>query len=182
MIVRVLAAARYVELNPVRAGLVASAGEWRWSSARPHLQGPDDRLVQVAPLLAMAGDWNALRNRGLPEEELRDMRRHSRTGRPLGSTPFVERLERIVGRVLTPKKPGRKRKLPKRPKQALCPRNSEAAPAAAELCVPGHGAAPCEWCGIAPGTQPRYRARGHREHWPYLAPPHPDLVWLCSPS
>ena len=97
-------------------GLVAAAAEWPWSSARPHLLGSDDRLVKVAPLLAIAGDWNALLNSGLTEEELRDMRLHSRTGRPLGSTTFVERLERIVGRVLTPKKPGRKRKLPRHPK------------------------------------------------------------------
>ena len=56
MIVRVLAAARYVELNPVRAALVATAAKWPSSSARPHLQARDDRLVKVAPLLAMAGD------------------------------------------------------------------------------------------------------------------------------
>jgi putative transposase len=34
-----LAAARYVELNPVRAGLVAKAGDWPWSSAQAHLRG-----------------------------------------------------------------------------------------------------------------------------------------------
>ena len=106
-----LAAARYVESNPVRAGLVGGAGEWPWSSARPRLLGRDDRLVKVAPLLTMAGDWNALLNSGLAEEELRDLRLHSRTGRPLGSTTFVERLERIVGRVLTRNKPGRKPRL-----------------------------------------------------------------------
>ena len=110
-----LAAARYVELNPVRAGLVDRAGQWPWSSATPHRSGRDDRLVKVAPLLAMVGDWNALLNSGLTEEELRDLRQHSRTGRPLGSTTFVERLESIVGRVLTPKKPGRKHKLLKQP-------------------------------------------------------------------
>ena len=52
-----LAAARYVELNPVRANLVADADEWPWSSARAHLSGRDDRLVKVAPMLAMVGDW-----------------------------------------------------------------------------------------------------------------------------
>ena len=57
-----LAAARYVELNPVRAKLVTSPGEWRWSSAGAHLCGRDDGLVQVAPLLAMIGDWNAFLN------------------------------------------------------------------------------------------------------------------------
>jgi len=48
-----LAAARYVELNPVRARLAERAGDWRWSSARAHLDGRDDALVQVAPLLAL---------------------------------------------------------------------------------------------------------------------------------
>ena len=52
-----LAAARYVELNPLRAGLVADAADWRWSSAGPHLSRRDDRLVQTAPLLAMIADW-----------------------------------------------------------------------------------------------------------------------------
>lgn len=58
-----LAAARYVELNPVRAGLVSSPGQWRCSSPRAHLSGRDDCLVQVRPLLAMMGDWQGLLNR-----------------------------------------------------------------------------------------------------------------------
>ncbi len=54
-----LAAARYVEWNPVRARLVEHPRQWRWSSAKAHLKGRDDRLVSVAPLLAMVGDWRA---------------------------------------------------------------------------------------------------------------------------
>ena len=46
-----MAAARYVALNPVRARLVERAQDWRWSSARAHLEGRDDGLVTVAPLL-----------------------------------------------------------------------------------------------------------------------------------
>jgi putative transposase len=49
-------------------------------------------LVKVAPLLAMIADWRALLNSGLREEELRHLRGHGRTGRPLGSATFVERL------------------------------------------------------------------------------------------
>ena len=52
-----LAAARYIELNPVRARLVSKAEDWPWSSARAHLAGQDDPLVKVGPLLAMIGDW-----------------------------------------------------------------------------------------------------------------------------
>ena len=99
-----------MELNPVRARLVASPSLWPWSSARAHLSGRDDRLVKVAPLLAMIGDWNAFLNSAIPEEELRDLRRHGRTGRPLGDETFLGRLEEMVGRVLKPQKRGPKPK------------------------------------------------------------------------
>jgi putative transposase len=105
-----LAAARYVELNPVRARLVESPAKWRWSSARAHLLGRDDSLVKVAPLLAMVGDWQGLLNSALSEEQLKELRGHGRTGRPLGNETFVERLEQLVGRVLKPQKGGRPRK------------------------------------------------------------------------
>ena len=108
-----LAAARYVELNPVRAGLVADAGEWPWSSARAHLKGRDDRLVKSARLLAMIADWRALLDSTVRKEELRDLREHGRTGRPLGSVSFLDRLESMVGRVLRPQKGGRPRNFAK---------------------------------------------------------------------
>ena len=108
-----LAAARYVEFNPVRAGLEASPGEWPWSSARAHLAGRDDRLAKVAPLLAMVPDWTAFLNSALPEEELCELCEHGRTGRPLGSNSFLDRLEVMVGRILRPQKGGRPSKLRK---------------------------------------------------------------------
>jgi putative transposase len=111
-----LAAARYVELNPVRAGLVANAAEWPWSSAKSHLSGRDDGLVNVAPLLAMIGDWIAFLNSAMREEELQDLREHGRTGRPLGSPAFLERLENLVGRVLRPLKRGPKPE-PRKPRK-----------------------------------------------------------------
>ena len=49
--VYLLAAARYIEMNPVRAGLVSDAESWPWSSIRAHLAGEDDGLVRVNPLL-----------------------------------------------------------------------------------------------------------------------------------
>ena len=48
-----LAAARYVELNPVRADLTLDAADWPWSGAKAPHSGCDDRLVRVAPMLAM---------------------------------------------------------------------------------------------------------------------------------
>jgi len=103
-----LATARYVELNPVRAKLVPTPEAWPWSSARAHLSGRDDCLVKVAPLLAMIADWNAFLHSALPEEELRDLRGHGRTGRPLGDESFLGRLEARVGRVLRLQKRGPK--------------------------------------------------------------------------
>ena len=110
-----LAAARYVELNPVRAKLAEHPDQWPWSSAKAHLRGRDDRLVRVAPLLAMIADWRGFLNSAIPEEELRDLREHGRTGCPLGSASFVARLERVVGRILRPRKAGRPSKLLKQP-------------------------------------------------------------------
>ena len=103
-----LAAARYVELNPVRAKLVDRAHQRPWSSAKAHLKGSDDRLVKVKPLLAMVGDWKAFLRSAIAEEELRNLREHGRTGRPLGSSSFLDHLDSLVGRVLKRQKPGPK--------------------------------------------------------------------------
>ena len=105
-----LAAARYVELNPVRAKLVARAEDWLWSSARAHLSGRDDSLVKVAPLLAMVHDWQAFLDSARPEGEVEEVRKHARTGRPLGDEVFLDRLDGLVERVLKPKKAGRPKK------------------------------------------------------------------------
>jgi len=67
-------------------------------------------LVKVAPLLGMVGDWKGLLKSVLREEELRELRGHGRTGRPLGDEAFLERLEGLVGRVLKPQKGGRPKK------------------------------------------------------------------------
>ena len=56
----------------------------------------------------MIGDWNAFLNSAIPEGELRDLRRHGRTGRPLGDETFVGRLEEMAGRTLKPQKRGPK--------------------------------------------------------------------------
>ena len=78
-----MAAARYVELNPVRANLVADAAEWPWSSARPHLLDRDDFLVRVAPMLARVNDWRALLNSAMREKEFKALREHGHTWQPL---------------------------------------------------------------------------------------------------
>jgi putative transposase len=101
-----IAAVRYVELNPVRAHLCDTAVQWPWSSARAHLRGRDDELVAVAPMASLIGNWEAYLSLGAQSEEFDAFRRHARTGRPLGSDAFVERLEQVTGRRLRKRKPG----------------------------------------------------------------------------
>ena len=101
-------ATRYVELNPVRARLVRRPEDCPWSSAAAHLCGRDDALVRVAPLLERFEDWGEFLAGGLTEAEAGLLRRHERTGRPLGGESFVLRLEALLGRLLHPQKRGPK--------------------------------------------------------------------------
>ena len=105
-----LAAARYVELNPVRAGLCKSPFDWPWSSARAHRDGRDDGLATARPLLGLAGDWPAFLAGGLADDDADALRKHERTGRPLGTDAFVEGLEDQLGRPLKPARRGPKKK------------------------------------------------------------------------
>jgi putative transposase len=105
-----LAAARYVEMNPVVAGLVDEAAAWPWSSARAHLTAKDDDVATVAPLLEMAGDWQLFLAGAGNEEQVSAIRKHERTGRPLGTECFVDRLETFLNRPLKRCKPGPKGK------------------------------------------------------------------------
>ena len=106
-----LACARYIENNPVRAKLAGKPEQWPWSSAGAHMSGENDRLVNVEPLLAIInGDWRDFLTGAISSAELTDIRKHEKTGRPLGDVSFVSHLENLLGRELRPRKPGRKPK------------------------------------------------------------------------
>ena len=105
-----IAAARYIELNPVKAGLVEHPTDYEWSSARAHLAGNDDDLVKASPLLEMINDWSRFLSSGMNKEDEVEIKRHSRTGRPLGGSQFIETIEKLIGRQVRPKKPGPKPK------------------------------------------------------------------------
>jgi putative transposase len=91
-----LAAARYIELNPVRAKLTADPKKYPWSSAEAHIKG-DDALVVVKPLLQIVADWRKFLADRISDEEYIILRRHERSGRPLGNNKFISRLEEKVG-------------------------------------------------------------------------------------
>ena len=102
-----LACARYVELNPVRAKLHRSPRAWPWSSARAHLGGKDDALVSVAPLLDLVPDWKTFLAGGLDDAALGAIRGSERSGHPLGDAAFFKKLKRRFGRDVKPAKRGR---------------------------------------------------------------------------
>jgi putative transposase len=104
-----LAAARYIELNPVRARLVRKAHRYPYSSARAHVEGRADPLLSDSPLRKRIDDWASFLSAGIDPQEQERLRRHERTGRPLGSERFIKKLEKALGRALRPQKGGRPR-------------------------------------------------------------------------
>jgi putative transposase len=109
-----ISAVRYVALNPVRARLAARAEDWNWSSARAHLAGEDDGLVSVKPLLDRVKDFVALIADETDDAGFAALRAAEQTGRPLGTEDFISGLERILGRPIARRAPGRKPKQPPR--------------------------------------------------------------------
>lgn len=107
-----LAAARYIELNPVRAGLAPDPWSYAWSSAAAHLRRADDGLVKVTPLLEIVPDWRGFMGGESIGEEAERFRQHERTGRPMGDADFIRKLEDSSCRVLHRRKPGPKKKEP----------------------------------------------------------------------
>lgn len=104
-----IAAVRYVSLNPVRARLAVRAEDWTWSSVRAHLARADDGLVRVQPVLERVGDFAMLLRDGAPDDErFAALRRAEGTGRPLGNADFIADLEQRLGRPIARRAPGRK--------------------------------------------------------------------------
>ncbi len=107
---------RYVELNPVRAGLVELPWEWRWSSARAHVMERARDPVLTADLVGDGGPWDRRRWKEallarVSEDDCEAVRRAVRTGEPLGSKEFVAGLEQQAGRRLCVLPRGRPKKV-----------------------------------------------------------------------
>ena len=102
-----LAALRYVALNPVRARLVQRTQDWRWSSVHALLDpARGDGITQTAPVLERVPDFAALLQSGEEEDFSLALRRAESIGRPLGDSAFLDRVEAILGRSPKPGKPG----------------------------------------------------------------------------
>jgi putative transposase len=107
-------AVRYVELNPVRAGLSSRAEDFSWSSAAAHCGQRKDTLIRPAaafePLRGIA-DWARWLGEGVDDGTLTTFRRHGAQNLPCGSEDFVSGLEAQAGRMLRYRPPGREAEL-----------------------------------------------------------------------
>ena len=105
-----LAATRYILLNPVKAGLVKKPWDYKWSSARHYLGLEKSPIITGSLLENMIDDWRAFLNTEVALNDEKLIKLHERTGRPLGGDSFVERLEKTLNIKLKKDKPGPKPK------------------------------------------------------------------------
>jgi len=108
-----MAAMRYVEKNPVRARLVKKAWNWKWSSAAFHT-GRSKEIVGLGDIeeivdLRVEG-WEEYLEGDEIKEELEKIRKNTMLGRPMGSSRFIDELEKKVGSVIRTLPRGRPRK------------------------------------------------------------------------
>jgi putative transposase len=99
----------YVEQNPVRAGLVDHAGAWRWSSAAAHLKSAGEAWLDLSAWRSRFNveSWNRCLQLGLADAQMEErLREATRSGWPLGSDEFLDRLERDMHAKVRKAKPG----------------------------------------------------------------------------
>jgi putative transposase len=105
-------AVRYVERNPVKAGIVEAAERYEWSSAAAHCGLRDDLLLtRSRPLLIPTESWAEWLSAVETAEQVKRMREHSAAEKPLGSPEFLRVLELKTGRKFVTQKRGRRKKL-----------------------------------------------------------------------
>ena len=113
-----LACQRYIELNPVRAGMVEHPGEYRWSSYRANAQGEENALVQPHELylglgrepLARQAAYRELFRTELEPGLVDQIRKATNGNFALGDTRFGDQIAQALGRRAQPGKSGRPRK------------------------------------------------------------------------
>ncbi|MFH1878067.1 MAG: transposase, partial [Candidatus Omnitrophota bacterium] len=118
-------AVRYVERNPVRAGLVKKAWKWEWSSAAFHAGETGKSVVELsdmAEIMNLKGiDWKEYVTDKDDPQEMDEIRKCTMLGRPWGGSGFTKALSKILGFSVSTRKKGRprKKKIPIFPPQLL---------------------------------------------------------------
>lgn len=114
-----LLCSRYIELNPVRAGIVAAPGDFRWSSYRHHVGLAHDPLITEHPLYWALGNtpfareavYQHLVDQTVSAQDATALTEATLKGWAIGSESFKKALEKDVRQRVTPVKAGRPRKL-----------------------------------------------------------------------
>lgn len=109
---------RYIELNPVRAGMVSHPAEFAWSSYRHNAQSMADPVVTPHPLyrqlaanpLSRCAAYRSLFTSCIEPEQLAEIRHTVNQELVLGSGPFKRQIERMLGRQTSEQPKGRPRK------------------------------------------------------------------------
>ena len=115
-----LTAYRYIELNPVRAGMVERAEDYPWSSVRANLGVAGDPLVTPhAQFIAMGTDlversswYRAWLDQAVPPDDLDAFRTHAAQERAFGSTRFQAMVAATLNREVSVRRRGRPRREP----------------------------------------------------------------------
>jgi putative transposase len=113
-----LACHRYIEMNPVRAGMVEAPGDHEWSSYRCNALGEENPIVTAhAEYLSLArldserrNAYRALFATHLDQNSIKRMRECLQTGTPLGNDRFHVQIEQVLGRSVGFSKRGRPKK------------------------------------------------------------------------
>ncbi|MHC4551651.1 MAG: transposase [Planctomycetota bacterium] len=106
-------ALEYVEQNPVRAEMTARPWEYRWSSAKAHIENKDGSgLLDMAYWREIVSqvDWKAALGKVQSDEQLKSIRGNTHTGRPLAEDAFISKLEKRLNKRLRPLPIGRPEK------------------------------------------------------------------------
>ncbi len=104
---------RYVERNPLRAGLVTNAAAWQWGSLWRRQQGSPALLQWLSDWpLPCPAKWVQHVNEPQSEGELEPIRRSIQRGQPLGNLPWALRVARLMGLEATFRPRGRPRRKP----------------------------------------------------------------------
>lgn len=99
---------RYVEQNPVRAGMVSDAAEYRWSSAACHCGLRLDPIIAGDPTWSGALDeWTRLLRENLDDETLNNIRSCTNNGKPCGDESFIAKLSSLLGHSIERRPRGR---------------------------------------------------------------------------
>ncbi len=106
---------RYIELNPVRAGIVEDPADFPWSSFRHHALGAHDAIITDHPVYLDLGltqrvrvdTYAAFVRAAVPQDLVNEIRQALNKGRALGGDDFLAEIERKLGRRARPCDAGR---------------------------------------------------------------------------